>query len=709
MSAVWVWLMAQALPCAGQPVSAPASIPRLSAAPLVDGISDDAVWSEARLFDAFVQVTPTAGAAPTRRTELRLGHDGRHLFVALRAFEPRPEAIVAQQMRRDVEALFSDDHLLLVFDVEGRERNGFTLLVNANGTQLDGLIYDGGLMRRDWDALWHSEARIDGEGWSAELAIPLSALGVRGNAGGDAAPPWRFNAQRRIAADSERLRLFNANADKEVFSLGDAAPLTGARSDVDSLGLRLKPSLRLTRRSTFEDPGTRLEPGLELFHQSDAGLRTTLALNTDFGEAEADERIVNLTRFPLFVQEKREFFLQDAGRFSFGGLVESPLPYFSRRIGIDAAGRQHDLDAGLKLAGTLGGIEFGAFGARVGTGGAAGVPATSTALDHAQMGVLRAAGGIGSHGRLGVIATTGNPQGTAGSQLWGVDYQHRDTQLFGSRTVDAHLWAQQSENAGLGRGRALGASVDYSNEGPTGRASLQRIDAAFLPALGFLEEAGVTRSEGSLGWWHVTDSGGSLIPGIDWASRRTLDGRESSLTLNPEIEFENAAGDLVLPEIFFETDRVANGYELLPGVSVAPGSYRWHYLYLWAETSASRPLSLSTELRSGAFYDGRRHDQMLALTWSPNRHWTLRGSFGRNDVSLQSGRFIVRTASLRFDHVPSNRLSGSLLAQWDNVSRELGLVARVRWAWATGRELLLSIDHLRTSASRGIAPEAPFS
>ncbi|MFT4241709.1 MAG: hypothetical protein QM569_05430 [Acidovorax sp.] len=39
-------------------------------------------------------------------------------------------------------------------------------------------------------------------------------------------------------------------------------------------------------------PRTRLEPGLELFHESDAGLRTTAALNIDFGETEADERSV---------------------------------------------------------------------------------------------------------------------------------------------------------------------------------------------------------------------------------------------------------------------------------------------------------------------------------------------------------------------------------------------------------------------------------
>ncbi len=53
---------------------------------------------------------------------------------------------------------------------------------------------------------------------------------------------------------------------------------------------------------------------------------------------EADEEIVNLTRFDLFLPERREFFLENAGVFEFGwlGFFEPPpfLLFFSRRIGI---------------------------------------------------------------------------------------------------------------------------------------------------------------------------------------------------------------------------------------------------------------------------------------------------------------------------------------------------------------------------------------
>ncbi|MCK6374123.1 MAG: carbohydrate binding family 9 domain-containing protein [Zoogloea sp.] len=321
----------------------------------------------------FVQVAPMAGSAPSRRTELRMAHDGKALHIQVHAYDPEPAAIVAQQMRRDVEGMLTEDQVTLVFDPDGDGRNGYLFAVNANGAQFDALIFDGGQMRFDWDALWRSEARVEADGWHADITIPLSVFGRGRPIGGDEVRTWRINAERWMPRGSERVRLAGIQPDKEVYSLGDALPMPAIAADHDGWGLRLKTSLRATSESAAAS-GTgrarqRLEPGLEVFHESPSGLRTTAALNIDFGEAEADERTVNLTRFELFRPEKREFFLQDAGRFTFGGLVESAvIPYYSRRVGLDATGRGRSLDAGLKFSGQLAGTDFGLFGARVAGG-----------------------------------------------------------------------------------------------------------------------------------------------------------------------------------------------------------------------------------------------------------------------------------------------------------------------------------------------------
>ncbi len=47
-------------------------------------------------------------------------------------------------------------------------------------------------------------------------------------------------------------------------------------------------------------------------------LNAVLTYKTDFAQVEADQEVVNLTRFSLFFPEKREFFTRTAGVFEYG-------------------------------------------------------------------------------------------------------------------------------------------------------------------------------------------------------------------------------------------------------------------------------------------------------------------------------------------------------------------------------------------------------
>src|SRR4030095_4319922 len=100
--------------------------------------------------------------------------------------------------------------------------------------------------------------------------------------------------------------------------------------------------------------------GLELFYNVTPQLRSTLTVNTDFAQTEVDDRQVNLTRFPLFFPEKRDFFLEGAGNFDFLREASNDLTAFStRRIGIPAAGQPQKVDYGAKLGGQVGRYNVG--------------------------------------------------------------------------------------------------------------------------------------------------------------------------------------------------------------------------------------------------------------------------------------------------------------------------------------------------------------
>src|SRR5207253_5249460 len=94
------------------------------------------------------------------------------------------------------------------------------------------------------------------------------------------------------------------------------------------------------------------------------GLRSNLVanftVNTDFADADVDTRRFNLTPFKLFFPEKRQFFLENAGVFTFplGGDVDSL--FFSRQIGIDPiTGQEVPINGEAKITGALGKFELG--------------------------------------------------------------------------------------------------------------------------------------------------------------------------------------------------------------------------------------------------------------------------------------------------------------------------------------------------------------
>src|SRR6185503_18708011 len=166
---------------------------------------------------------------------------------------------------------------------------------------------------------------------------------------------WGFNVQRRSQRLQETDRWASPRQDYAVFQPSRAGLLAGLPPFDLGLGLGVRPSLV----GGFANPapgasidGT-LEPSLDVTQRLGANVLASLTVNTDFAETDVDTRRTNLTRFPLFFEEKRTFFLEGSDMFSFGlGLNQDVIPYFSRRIGL-VAQREVPILAGGKLNGRL--------------------------------------------------------------------------------------------------------------------------------------------------------------------------------------------------------------------------------------------------------------------------------------------------------------------------------------------------------------------
>lgn len=102
----------------------------------------------------------------------------------------------------------------------------------------------------------------------------------------------------------------------------------------------------------------KLYAGLDVKYGITSNLTLDLTLNTDFAQVEADDEKVNLTRFSLFFEEKRQFFLERASIFDFNTGGPTTM-FYSRRIGLDDDGNIVPIIGGVRLIGRKSGWDAG--------------------------------------------------------------------------------------------------------------------------------------------------------------------------------------------------------------------------------------------------------------------------------------------------------------------------------------------------------------
>ncbi|MBM3991836.1 MAG: hydrolase, partial [Planctomycetes bacterium] len=175
--------------------------------------------------------------------------------------------------------------------------------------------------------------------------------------------------RRLIRRRTEEARWASPDPRIAFFWVANAGTLHGLEGLEQGLGVDLLPFAvgRVTRDHRSDSSGEDLRAGADLFWKITPNTKLSLSLNTDFAETEVDERRVNLTRFPLFFPERRDFFLEHSGVFQFGGSTDV-IPFFSRRIGLDCNREKVPIDAAAKLTGQPDGWNFGVLDAQTGAG-----------------------------------------------------------------------------------------------------------------------------------------------------------------------------------------------------------------------------------------------------------------------------------------------------------------------------------------------------
>ena len=334
---------------------------RVTDALKIDGLLDESAWSLAQPATDFLQEQPHEGEPASEKTDVRVLFDDKNLYIGIHAFDSDAAQINARELVRDA-SFSNDDKIEILLDTYHDRRNAFRFAVNPLGTQQDALITDEGRdVNLSWDAPWISSGKIDESGWTVEIAIPLTTLRFK-----EGIESWGLNIARIIRRKNEENLWTSWQRSFGLERVSQAGELTGVE-DLRRRRLReIKPyvsgewreGVPLVGANGF-DAGARAHIGLEVARLGiTPSLTAEFTANPDFGQAEVDDQIVNLSRFSVFFPEKRDFFLENSGIFLFGRQEENQA-FFTRRIGLTANGAPVPIDYGAKVTGKIGPYNIG--------------------------------------------------------------------------------------------------------------------------------------------------------------------------------------------------------------------------------------------------------------------------------------------------------------------------------------------------------------
>jgi hypothetical protein len=469
--------------------------------------------------------------------------------------------------------------------------------------------------------------------------------------------PWGLQIWRFIRRNTEDVFWAPIPRSEDLFRISRAGELTGLEGIRQGKSLAVKPYVLggVDRRPTLGEEaadGTG-DFGLDARYDVTPNLAAVLTVNTDFAETEVDDVQVNITRFPLFFPEKREFFLESTGYFDFGYNRSGPgagpgiIPFFSRRIGLSpGANTPLPLQGGVKLVGRMGRYNLGFL--TVNQDRDAGDPQTNVT-------VLRVSRDILTRSNWGFIGAGKEPAGPndAGdpndpdddvhwNRTYGADVNFSVLQnlkfggsMLQTRTPGAH--------SGQGEGNAY---ATWSDDRWDVQFFYRDIGEGFNPEAGFVRRVGIEEVESFLGWSKRSDT--AFVRRIEPHARftYTMDQDHELATRRQHwattLEFRNGAevegGFNPVFDELLDTFVLDEGDPDDPkdDVEIRPGAYHMNQYLALYEGDSSRVFSGSAFAEFGDFFDGRFLRADVTGVARLSKHFTTDLGVSRTEIDLPS-------------------------------------------------------------------------
>lgn len=644
------------------------------------------LWDRAGRIETLTQQSPKPGAPTPFTTRVMLMHTRRAIYIGIVAVDPDPSRIAIHSLSRDVSQAH-DDHVTIVIDPMHRGRRAFVFQVNAGGARRDGLISPASSSPSwNWNGIWNARTWRSKRGWEAVIRIPVTTLRFDPENG-----KWGLNIARYVSRKQLTLTWAGHTLDSSVYNLQREGTLAGMTGLVNGRGLRVAPYALVSARSA----GQRVhrKAGLTVTDALTSSMTGALTVRPDFAEAEAESQEINLTPYPLFLPEKRRFFLEGSNLFTFAaGLGNHFIPFYSRRIGL-VNGHIIPIDAGAKVVGEQGPASLGILDVRT---------AASSGIQSQNLFAGRATWDVGEGLTLGTIMTHGNPSGATPNSLYGADATWQTSSFRRDKNLDASAWAVRSNGSELpGNSDGWGIRLAYPNDLWDWGFDYNVYGNALDPAMGFLPRPGTRMSHAWIKYQPRPASNGTF----GWARQfffqayfhynTGFDGNlEDWHVYTVPFAVTTNSGAYYEVDVIPKFQRLYQPFNVAGNVWIPKGNYRYNLYRIQADSPASYQWQVGGSLESGTFYNGNLKKGTGYIRYSTRGgHLKLSLQAEQDFGYLPVGNFVDRLYALGVTWAKDPNVTVSSLAQYDTVSHHVSLNSIFRWIIEPGSDLFIILDH----------------
>jgi hypothetical protein len=682
-----VWLAASSARAQSDPESRPAALSpfeyeavrqtkivdavRISEPITLDGRLEEPGWRTASPATDFIQQSPYPGEPATQRTEVRFLYDEANLYIGVTCFQSADAPLVIGDITQDFN-FGQSDALNVILDTLHDRRSGFMFMTNPGGARRDGQTFnDGGGGNIDWDGVWDVKTGRFADGWIAEFQIPFKTVRFSSSPSQE----WGFNITRAVRRLNEQSHWAPVPIRFSPTRVSLAGTIRGFDGLRQGRNFNVKPfiaagasQLRVAGRMETTRSLGRLgdyDGGFDTKYSITPSLTLDTTFRTDFAQVEADTQQVNLTRFNLFFPEKRDFFLENSGIFSFGP-GGNLLPFFSRRIGLSDAGTPIPILGGGRVSGQIDKYDVGFLAMKTESVGA--VPSNDYLVARVKRNVLRTSW-------IGALVTNRNSGTSDFNRVYGVDGRF---QFYDRLEVDSYLLASDTPELS-GRRLARRFQTAWRDDEFSIGGQYNEVQTNFNPEVGFIRRRDNAQYQADAAWQpqfrdNDTIRNLNFSTSIDYykgVSSGQIETRVQDATMG--IEFDSGANaNFTISNTF---DRLLTD-DRIQGIRLDPGDY--HYLGYSASYSSnsSRNISGNGSVDWGEFWDGDRRSWSGGISVKPDYHLNVSVNYSRNRIALHNGTATTNLVGARVVYGFSPRSFFNAFLQYNSATREVSTNVR---------------------------------